>query len=86
MADLIPLRTKLAKCICLLNSNQDGEVAAAMEALKRTLKSCDSDLNDLADYIVEPQLTEEHMKKIYDCSDCSGAEAVGFKWSWRVRL
>ena len=66
MADLIPLRKKLAKCIRLLNSNQDGEVAAAMEALKRTLKSGDADLNDLADYIVEPQLTEEQMKKIYD--------------------
>ena len=68
MADLIPLRSKLAKCIRSLGSDKDPEVTEAAKALKRLLVSHGADLNDLGDYIVEPQLTEEQMRKVYDAA------------------
>jgi hypothetical protein len=68
VADLVPLRQKLAKCIRLLNSNRDGEVTAALDALKRTLMGGNADLNDLADYVENPQLTEDQMKKVFDAA------------------
>jgi hypothetical protein len=68
VADLIPLRDKLAKCIRSLGSDKDPEVTEAAKALKRLLVSHGADLNDLGDYIVEPQLTEEQMRKVYDAA------------------
>jgi hypothetical protein len=68
VADLVPLRQKLAKCIRLLNSNRDGEVTAALDALKRTLMGGNADLNDLADYVENPQLTEDQMKNVFDAA------------------
>ena len=43
---------KVAKLVRLLASDKDGEVLAAVAALKRTLASGDADLNDLADSIL----------------------------------
>jgi hypothetical protein len=43
---------KVAKLVRLLASDRDGEVLAAVAALKRTLVASDADLNDLADVLV----------------------------------
>jgi hypothetical protein len=43
--------TKLAKLLRLLSSDKDGEVLAAVAAIKRTLDIADMDLHDLADAV-----------------------------------
>ena len=43
---------RLAKLVRLLGSDKDGEVLAAIAALKRTLDIADMDLHDLADALV----------------------------------
>jgi hypothetical protein len=52
---------KVAKLVRLLASDKDGEVLAAIAALKRTLVIADMDLHDLADALVaglKPRSTE----------------------------
>jgi hypothetical protein len=46
---------QLGKLVRLLASDREGEVLAAVEALKRTLASSGHDLNDLADMIDSKQ-------------------------------
>lgn len=53
----LAIAPKVAKCIRLLASPEDGEVLAAVSALQRTLKTADLDLNDLAT-AAEAGLTE----------------------------
>ena len=51
------LAGKVAKIMRLLASSSSGEVMAAVDALKRTLKNGGADLNDLADAIELSQAT-----------------------------
>jgi hypothetical protein len=56
----------LARCLRLLGSDQDGEVVAAVRALKRMLRSGGEDLPDLAARVEKPALNEAEMRKIFD--------------------
>ena len=48
MNPLAPIAGKLGKLIRLLSSDKDGEVLGAVGAIKRTLKSANLDVHDLA--------------------------------------
>jgi hypothetical protein len=70
---------KLAMCLRLLGSDQDGEVVAAVRALKRMLRSSGEDLHDLAARVEKPALNDAEMRKIFDAGVEAGirkAEAV----------
>jgi hypothetical protein len=59
----------------MLVSDRDGEVIAAVEALKRTLHSQSKDIHALADQIEKPNgggLTNAEMKRIYDAGFSAG--------------
>ena len=76
----VSIRSKLAKYIRLLTSDQEGEVIAAVEALKRTVKTGGTDIHALA-YLVEQangdKLNEAEMRKLYDAGYEAGhAEGV----------
>jgi hypothetical protein len=47
VSDIGPIAGKLKPLLLLLSSNQDGEVIAAVNAVKRTLKSANCDFHDL---------------------------------------
>ena len=49
---------KLAMCLRLLGSDQDGEVVAAVRALKRMLRSSGEDFHDLAARVEKPALND----------------------------
>jgi len=53
------LRDKLGKLLPMLSSDRDGERAAAVAAIERTLKSYDLDWHDLAESIVATAVTLE---------------------------
>ena len=54
IADLdISVAERLAKLIRLLGSDRNGEVVAAVEAIKRTLKERNLDLHSLADLVIK---------------------------------
>jgi hypothetical protein len=44
-------RDRVAKCVCLLRSDKDGEILAAVHALRRALEGEKHDLHALADLI-----------------------------------
>src|SRR5262245_348634 len=50
-AELLPTKTQFGKLLRLLASDKDGEVIAAVAAIKRTLASRSLDFHDLADAI-----------------------------------
>jgi len=67
----------LATCLRLLGSDQDGEVVAAVRALKPMLRSIGEDLHDLAARVEKPTLNEAEMRKIFDAGVETGkAEAA----------
>ena len=76
----ISIRIKLAKYIRLLTSDQEGEVIAAAEALKRTVKADGADIHTLADLVEQAnggKLNEAEMKKLFDAGYEAGhAEGV----------
>jgi hypothetical protein len=60
-SDPIPevVRPKLAKLLARLASNFDGERAATLAAIDRTLASADIDWNDLAALVAPPEPDED---------------------------
>jgi hypothetical protein len=74
---------KLAKLMRLLASDKDGEVLAAVQALKRTLNGSGADIHDLAARVTGGgKLTNSEMQKIYDAAYEAGkndaAVSTGF--------
>ena len=67
-ADKKTLEQKIAMVIRLLASDRDGEIIAAVHALKRTLASAGTDLNGLAHGIenLGKGVSNEEWKKIWD--------------------
>jgi hypothetical protein len=65
---LAPIAGKLAKLIRLLASDKDGELVAAVHAIKRTLESCGLDMHALADGVEGTngkKFTEQDALEIY---------------------
>jgi hypothetical protein len=64
------LEQRIASCIRLFASDQDGEILAAAAALKRTLQSAGTDINGLAHGIENlgknAEVSKDQMKKIWD--------------------
>jgi hypothetical protein len=64
------LEQKIAMTIRLLASNNDGEIIAAVCALKRVLESAGTDINGLAHGIENlgknTEVSKDQMKKIWD--------------------
>ena len=67
-ADKKTLEQKIAMVIRLLASDKDGEIIAAVNALKRTLASAGTDLNGLAHGVenLGKGISNEERKKIWD--------------------
>jgi hypothetical protein len=66
--------------IRLLASDRNGEVIAAVEAMKRSLAKEGADFHTLADYIEKPtELSEADMKKLYDAGYNAGIRATESK-------
>lgn len=69
MNALAPISDRVGKLLRLLASDNDGEVVAAVKALRRTLQSAGADLHALADVIEKPTaapLSEAEMQRILD--------------------
>jgi hypothetical protein len=66
------LEQRLADCVRLLASDQDGEIIAAAHALKRTLASAGTDINGLASGIENlgkgAEVSKEQMKQVWDAA------------------
>ena len=62
------LEQRLANCLRLFVSDRDGEIIAAVHALKRTLTSAGTDLNGLAHGVenLGKGISNEERKKIWD--------------------
>ena len=62
------LEQKIAMTIRLLDSDRDGEIIAAVHALKRVLESAGTDLNGLAHGVenLGKGISNEERKKIWD--------------------
>ena len=56
---------RLGKSLRMLASSHNGEVAATVEALKRTLANAGTDIHALADKIEHERFTEEEARQIY---------------------
>ena len=69
MSTLAPVVNKLGKLVRMLSSDNQGEVLATVQALRRTLKTAGADLHVLAAAIERPNgtLCQEDMRRIYDC-------------------
>jgi len=63
MADLSPIAAELAKLVPLLSSDKDGEVVAAVRAIKRKLDKAGGDFHDLALAITSSKRPDEEGKK-----------------------
>jgi hypothetical protein len=80
------LEEQLARFIRLLDSNQDGEVLAAVQALKRVLASHGTDLNGLAGAVEKlgqigngGALSREEIEKLYRAGYVKGVEDAEIK-------
>jgi hypothetical protein len=69
VAILKKVRQRVANIIRRLSSNSDGEVVAAVHALRSTI-----DLHDLAEHIESPSLTKEEMSKLFEAGRAQGIE------------
>jgi hypothetical protein len=71
-ADKKTLEEKIAALVRLLASDSDGEVVAAVHALRRTLESAGTDINGLANGIENlgknAEVSKDQMKKIWDAA------------------
>jgi hypothetical protein len=54
MGDIAPIADRLKRLVLMLSSSQPGEIAAAANAIARTLKSAGADWHDLAAMITAP--------------------------------
>jgi hypothetical protein len=72
---LAPVAEKLGNLIRLLSSDRDGEVGAALEAIKRTLKNANLSFHGLATEFVDDmvkrtahggELTEKQGQRLHD--------------------
>jgi hypothetical protein len=76
---LAPIAGRLAKLIRLLASDKNGELVAAVHAIKRTLESGGLDLHTLADGIEQSngkKFTEEEAREIYQRGVEDGRKAA----------
>ena len=55
----------VGKLLRMLMSSSNGEVSAAVEALKRTLESAGTDIHALVDKLEHDRFTEEEVREIY---------------------
>lgn len=81
MSDFAPIAGTIAQLVRFLGRSGDGEVLAAVEAIKRKLQSAGLGIHDLADFIERPiekpkGVSEADMKRIYDTGFRAGLEAA----------
>jgi hypothetical protein len=66
------LEQRLANCLRLFVSDRDGEIIAAVHALKRTLAAAGTDIHGLANGIENlgksTEVSQEQMKQIWDAA------------------
>jgi len=74
VTDLTSIASRLAKSIRLLASDKEGEVLAAVAAIKRVLLGIGADIHDVADRIEHPvgELSQAEMMKIYQAGVTEG--------------
>jgi hypothetical protein len=90
MTDLAaPVRTRLAKFLRLLSSDQDGKVIAAARALVGVLRSAGADIHALAEQIEQPngerggrggKISEADMQRLYNAGYEAGLQAAEDKF------
>lgn len=74
-----PIPPKLGSLLRLLASNSDGEVLAAVAAIKRSLAASGHDFHALAEALTNGgKIPQEDMQRLYDAGLEAG-KAIGFK-------
>ena len=77
MTELTPIAGKLANIIRRLGSDRDGEIVAAVHAMRRVLQGIGADLHCLAERVEQPggELSEADMQRIFDAGRAAERQA-----------
>src|SRR5262249_37296710 len=67
---------KIRPLICMLSSDQSGEIVASARALARVLRGAVLDIHALADSVGNGKLSQADMKEIYDAGFEAGERSI----------